>query len=329
MKEVMIPYILIMWILVSTGAIKWNFRNGSWIVSGGIFILVVLGVLSRLWAPVDMTSSSTVKAPHAVLSPLFREQIDTIHVNHNQHVNEGDVIYTLVDVNSAADLEKINAAIVQQQESIAQMKRDLQRSKTSPTIFKQRDVESYNSQLRIANANLLSLQADLEQAEFEQERKTIRAPFDGQIAVVNVADGSRTGNMHIFDTSRKFMEMRIPDQSYRYIEAGQFAEFYVDAFPGEVFRARVHSVTAGTGEATVSAMQGTQSVQQHVAANMGTHGRTVILELIEQEGKVIPIGATGAAWISANKPHPFFGFIDVIGAATVRLQSYKSYLNAM
>ncbi|MGR5119140.1 efflux RND transporter periplasmic adaptor subunit [Vibrio astriarenae] len=329
MKEVMIPYILIMWILVSTGAIRWTLKSAFWIISGGAFILVVLGILSRLWAPVDLTYSSTVKAPHSVLSPLFREQIDQIYVNHNQNVKRGDIIYTLVDTTSNAELAKTRAAIVQQQESIAQMTRDLKRAKTSPEIFKGRDVESYHSQLRIAKATLDSLHADLDKALFEQERKTIRAPYDGQISIVNVANGSRMGNMHIYDTSRKFMEMRIPDQTYRYVEKGQFAEFYVDAYPGEVFRARVHSITAGTGESSISPIQGPQSVRQHVGANTSAHGRTVILEIFEPEDKVIPIGATGSAWITANKPHPAFGFIDVIGAATVRLHSYKSYLNAM
>ncbi|NKF50854.1 biotin/lipoyl-binding protein [Shewanella sp. WXL01] len=329
MKEVMIPYILIMWILVSTGAIKWTLKNAFWIVSGGAFILAVLAIMSRLWAPVDLTYSSTVKAPHAVLSPLIGEQIDKVHVTHNQHVKEGEVIYTLVDTSSKAELEKINAAIVQQQESIAQMKRDIERAEVSPEIFNERDVENYRSQLKIAKSTLESLEADYDRVEFEQERKTVRAPFDGQIAVVNVASGSRMGNMHIFDTGRKFVEMRIPDQTYRYVEPGQFAEFYVDAYPGEVFRARVHSFTSGTGEASVSPFQGPQSVRQHVGANTSAHGRTVILEIFEPEGKSIPIGATGSAWIAAKKPHPFFGFIDVIGGATVRLHSYKSYFNAM
>ncbi|MCW8345424.1 efflux RND transporter periplasmic adaptor subunit [Vibrio sp. ZSDZ65] len=329
MKEVMIPYILIMWILVSTGAIQWTLRNAFWIISGGVFILVILGVLSRLWAPVDLTYSSTIKAPHSVLSPLLREQINEIHVDHNQVVKKGDVIYTLIDTTSYAELEKIKASIVKQEESIAQMKRDLRRAKTSPEIFKERDVENYRSQLRISESSLASLHADYDRVEFEQERKTVRAPFDGQVAVVNVADGSRVGNMHIYDTSRKFLEMRIPDQTFRYVKKGQFAEFYVDAYPGEVFRARVHSFTAGTGESSISPIQGPQSVRQHVGANTSTHGRTVVLEIIEPEGKVIPIGATGSAWIAATKPHAFFGFIDVIGAATVRLHSYKSYLNAM
>ncbi|GIU50889.1 MULTISPECIES: efflux RND transporter periplasmic adaptor subunit [Shewanella] len=329
MKEVMIPYILLMWILVSTGAIKWTLKSAFWIVSGGVLILVLLGVLSRLWAPVDLTYSSTIKAPHSVLSTVLREQIDEIHVEHNQYVEKGDVIYTLIDTSSNADLENINASIVTQEESIAQMLRDIKRAEISPEIFKERDIESYQSQLRIARSSLVSLHADYKRVEFEQDRKTVRAPFDGQVAVVNVADGSRMGNMHLYDTSRKFLEMRIPDQTFRYVEKGQFAEFYVDAYPGEVFRAKVHSFTAGTGESSISPLQGPQSVRQHVGANTSSHGRTVILEIFEPEGKIIPIGATGSAWIAAKKPHAFFGFIDVIGAATVRLHSYKSYLNAM
>ena len=84
------------------------------------------------------------------------------------------------------------------------MKRDLIRAEKSPNIFKNRDVETYQSDLKIAKASLSSLHADLEKTLFVQQRKTVRAPFDGQISVINVANGSRIGNMHIYDTSRKF-----------------------------------------------------------------------------------------------------------------------------
>ncbi|NMP15340.1 efflux RND transporter periplasmic adaptor subunit [Thalassotalea sp. Y01] len=329
MKEIMIPYVLLMWILISTGAIKWTLRNAFWIVSVGAFILALLFYMSRLWAPVDMTNSSTIKAPHSVVSPLIGEQINEIHVDHNQIVKKGDVIYTLVDTESESEVAAIEAEIVKQQESVKQMTRDIQRSEEQPEIFNQRAIEKAKSDKRIALAQLESLQADLDKASFEQELKTVKAPFDGQVAIVNIANGSRIGNMKLYDISRKFMEIRVPDQTFRYVKKGQFAEFYVDAYPGEVFRARVHSFNAGTGEAAVSPINQQQSVKQHVGKNSTAHGRTVVLEIFEPEGKTIPIGATGSAWICATKPHPFFGFIDVIGAATVRLHSYKSYLNTL
>ena len=202
------------------------------------------------------------------------------------------------------------------------------RAEKSPEIFKDRDVEKFRSDMKIAKATVKSLLAEKQKVEWEQEKKTIAAKFDGQVSIVNIASGGTIGNMHLYDIDRKFLEMRIPDHTYKYVKPGDFAEFYVDAYPGEIFRAKVHSFTAGTGESSVSPMNGPQSVNQHVGRNMGTHGRTVVLEIFEPEGKIIPIGATGSAWISAAKPHPFWGFIDVIGGATVRLHSYKSYLNA-
>ena len=268
MKEMMIPYILIVWSLFATGALKKTIKNYTWATIGGVVILGLLAIVSRLWAPVDMTNSSTVKAPHAVMSPIFGQQIDEVFVDHNQLVKKGDVIYTLVDIDSAADKAKIESSIVQKEEQIKQMTRDLERAETSPEIFNARDVEKYHSDLRVMHAELASLKADLQKVNWAQEKKTVRAEFDGQVSIVNIAEGSVMGNMHLYNTSKKFLEMRISDQTYGYVQVGDFAEFFVDAYPGHVFRAKVHSFTAGTGESSISPLQGPQSVGQHVAQNL-------------------------------------------------------------
>ncbi|WP_248289595.1 efflux RND transporter periplasmic adaptor subunit [Thalassotalea sp. Y01] len=244
-------------------------------------------------------------------------------------MSRGEVIYTLVDTESVADLENIEADIKQLEVKIAQHRRDIQRSVDAPGVFAERDIERIKTELDAEVSAKEALQAEYDQAMFEQSRKTVIAPFDGQVSITNIAKGSRLGNMHIYDTSRKFLEMRIPDQSYRYIKKGQFAEFYVNAYPGEIFRGRVHSITAGTGEAQLSVRSGEQMVGQHIGQNAPSHGRTVVIEFIEPEGYNVPIGATGSGWISATKPHPILGFMDIIGAATVRLKAYKAYLNAL
>ncbi|TWX65887.1 HlyD family efflux transporter periplasmic adaptor subunit [Colwellia demingiae] len=329
MKEIMLPYILIMWTLVKLGVIQWNLRNAVYIVSLGCFMSFMLFTAHRFWSPADLTDSSTVKAPHAVLSPLIGEQIDTIYVTHNQVLKKGELIYSLVDTDSEAKIEGAEAQVAQQEELIAQYKRDIQRSIDAPGVFALRDIEKIKSDLDYSEAMKDKAEADLETAHFEQSRMEIRAPFDGQVSITNISSGSRIGNMHIYDTSKKFVEMRIPDQSYRYIKKGQFAEFFVNAYPGEIFRGRVHSITAGTGEAMISPRASEQQVRQHVGNNTSAHGRTVVIEFIEPEGYNVPIGSTGSAWISATKPVPILGFMDIIGAATVRLKAYKAYLNAL
>lgn len=343
MKEIMLPYIFIIWVLVKIGVIKWTLRNAVIFVGIGAFMAFMLFTAHRFWSPADLTDSSTVKAPHAVLSPLVGEEVDEVFVVHNQHVKKGDLIYTLVSVDSSEKIQSLQAQLqAKKSEVIALQTQKANDQKNLIRLDKLNDYASQSSRddlsasIDVTSANIKSkqaeiekLQADINTAKWEDGRKAVTAPFDGQMSITTLADGTRVGNMHIYDTGKKFLEMRIPDQAYRYIKKGQLAEFYVDAYPGEIFRGRVHSLTAGTGEAMLNNRASEQHVRQHVGQNAGAHGRTVVIEFIEPEGYNIPIGATGSGWVSAEKPHELLGFMDIIGAATVRLKALKTYLSAL
>lgn len=357
MKEIMLPYVLIVWLLVKLGVIQWNLKNAVRSISLGALIAFTLFTGHRFWSPADLTDSTTVKAPHAVLSPLLGQEVENIYVTHNQLVKKGDLIYTLVSVDSTEQIRALRAqkeAVASQQNagfeqikalevSINNDKRNLERLTKLHDYASQQDkdnleakidsnlaqIAANKAQLMAQDAQMQSYDAQIDSAKWQDGRREIRAQYDGQLSITNVTEGTRLGNMHLYDTSKKFLEMRIADQAYRNIKPGQFSEFYVDAYPGEIFRGRVHSITSGTGEAMVNPMSGTQHVRQHVGNNTGSHGRTVVIEFIEPEGYNIPIGATGSAWISAEKPNEIFGFMDIIGAATVRLKALKSYFSAM
>lgn len=371
MKEIMLPYILIIWLLVKLGVIEWHLKNAVRSIGVGMFIAFALFTGHRFWSPADLTDSSTVKAPHAVLSPLIGQEVENIYVTHNQVVKKGDLIYTLVSVDSTEQIKALqaqkDAVIGQKNAVIAQRnagnekinalvfsvdndKRNLERltklndfssqqdkdnlmshidANTAQISAMQAELLALDAQMQSHDAQMQSYDAQIDSAKWQDNRREIRAQYDGQLSITNVTEGTRLGNMHLYDTSKKFLEMRIADQAYRYIKKGQFAEFYVDAYPGEIFRGRVHSITSGTGEALINPMSGTQHVRQHVSNNMGSHGRTVVIEFIEPEGYNVPIGATGSAWISAEKPHPILGFMDIIGGATVRLKAIKAYFSAL
>ncbi|EIU7614526.1 efflux RND transporter periplasmic adaptor subunit [Vibrio vulnificus] len=343
MKEIMLPYVFICWILVKTGLVKWTLKNAVIIVGIGVVLALALFTAHRFWSPADLTNSTTVKAPHAVLSPLIGQEVEAVFVDHNQMVKKGDLIYTLRTEDTESQMNGLlaqkkaaQAEILALTYQIENDKKNLQRLEKLHDYAQefQRDdvrtrIESTEAKIASVNAQILNIEAQMATATWQNDRREIRAPFDGQLSITNIVSGTRLGNMHLYDTSKKFVEMRIADQTFRGIEVGQFAEFYVDAYPGEIFRGRVHSVTTGTGEAAVSVINGSQHVRQHVGNNMGSHGRTIIIEFIEPAGYNVPIGATGAGWVSAKKPHPLLGFMDIIGAATVRLKAYKSYLSAM
>ncbi|GAB7228478.1 hypothetical protein VrSk94_21630 [Vibrio rotiferianus] len=46
--------------------------------------------------------------------------------------------------------------------------------------------------------------------------------------------------MLLDDTSKKFVEMRVSDQTFRNLDEEQFVEFFVNSHAGEIFRDRVN-----------------------------------------------------------------------------------------
>ncbi|MBY5993967.1 HlyD family secretion protein [Ferrimonas balearica] len=343
MKEIMIPYALLIWLLVKLKVMPWNLKTQFWSTAIGVFILAMLFTGSRYWAYVDLTNSATVRAPQAILSPLVGQQVDEVFVTHNQKVQAGDLIYTLVDEETAAQVASLEAQIKATRRKIdalytqkAQNKRDLARQEALEDFASEQSrddlttqVATLRAEIQSAEAQIASVQAERRRVEFLRDRQQVVAPFDGQLSVVNLAAGSRVGNMHLYDTSRKFLEVRVADQFYGHLVEGAFTEFYVDAYPGQIFRGRVHSIRPGTGEASLSPVAGDPMTRQFVGRGMNSVGRTVIIEFEEPEGLELPIGAVGSAWISGTKPHSALGFIDIIGAATVRLSALKAYFKAL
>ncbi|MBW3695174.1 biotin/lipoyl-binding protein [Vibrio sp. T187] len=343
MKEIMVPYLLLVWLLFKFGLLRRTPRNYFATTLVGVLLMAGLFFAHRFYSPADLTNSTTIKAPHAILSPAFGQQIKTIHVEHNQKVNKGEILYTLKDDNIRSALIEVDASIDESTKAISakkieyrQAQRDLERNLGLKKHATQRDleqssdlVEVLQADIEILETRLIGLVARRDNLQFERERLTVRAPFNGMITHVFIANGSRVGALHLWDIEKKFIETRIPDQAYKNIRKGQFSEFYVDAFPGEIFRARVHSVVEATGEAQGGLMPVEQRVSAHIAMGSAPIGRTVILEMDEKTMALMPIGATGSAWISAEKPHPLLGFLDIIGGAGVRLTSIKSYLKAL
>ncbi len=343
MKEIMLPYILIVWLLFKFKVLQPTAKNYFITVSIGGLLAMALFIGHRFYSPVDLTNSTTVKAPHAVLSPAIGQHIDKIYVDHNQHVSKGEVLYTLKDDKVTAAITEVESALNEiartidaQVVQLSQAKRDLKRNQEMDEHVSVRQLEVAQDTVDIIEAELKVLQAKREgliaklgSLKFDLSRLTVSAPFDGMITHVFVANGSRIGSLHLWDINKKFVEMRIPDQTYKNIKPGQFSEFYVDAFPGQIFRAKVHSIVKATGEAQGNLFPREQAVSTHIQRGGAPVGRTVILEMDADTMALVPIGATGSAWISATKPHPLLGFIDIIGGATLRLTAAKSYLMAL
>ncbi len=327
MKELLYPYIFICWLLINTGVIKQSTANYASMTIIEILINVAVFFAHRFYSPVDLTDSSVVRAQTAILSPIT-ESIEKYYIGHNERVEKGQLLYTLVSSEEQNSVDKLKADTGVVATQIAQIEADLTRLTQLEDTVAQRDIESTKLKLVELNFHKESLEAQLSQAEFELSQLEIRAPFSGAVTRLDTAEGSRVGNIQLWNTETKILEMRIPDQLWNRIKPGQFTEFYVDAYPGHIFRGRVHSLALATGEARGSHGSQEQGVAQQLLNNSKNIGRTVLIEFSDPEGIEIPVGARGSAWVSTEKPFSLLGPIDMLGAATLRLKAMKSFLDA-
>lgn len=334
MKLTLVPYLLICWLLVKFGIVKKTAGNFVAMGLGAVFVLFMLLTFTRFYAFIDLTATTTVKAPHIVLNTPAGGEIDKIYVTHNQKLKAGDPVYSFKTDRYAIQMAALKAEKARLQTQLGKLENDLKRlGKLRGEVIPQAEYDAKVAEVATQRDLVIKAEQDMADLQWKIDKALVVAPVDGQVAVQYSAAGqyfgeTRPAAIHMF-TTKKFIELRIPDQVYEFIKPKAFAEFYVDAYPGKIFRARVHSITESTGEAQGALFGTPQSVSQHVAKNSHEVGRTLILEFEEPEGVHIPIGATGKAWVAAEKPIHLLGFLDLVIGSLLRFAAAEAYLKAM
>jgi multidrug resistance efflux pump len=335
MKLTLVPYILICWLLMKYGIVKKTVGNFVAMGLGAVFILFMLLTFTRYYAFLDLTTTTTVKAPHIVLNSPAGGEIEKIFVTHNQKLKAGDPVYRFKIDRYEIQMGAKKAEKSRMQSQLSKLEVDLKRlSGLRGDVVPQAEYDAKVAEVQNQRELVIKAEQDIADLQWKIDRALVVAPVDGRVVVQYASEGQyfdeRRPSAIMMFSDKKFIEMRIPDQVYDYITPKAFAEFYVDAYPGKIFRARVHSITQGTGEAMGDLVGGTPDmVGQHIQRNNDNVGRTVILEFTEPEGILIPIGATGKAWIAAEKPYHILGFLDVIIGMLLRFAAAESYLMAM
>ncbi len=335
MKIILGVYCLVCWILVKFGVVKKSLGNMIAMGLGGVFLVFMVLTFTRYLAFLDLTSSTTVRAPHIVLNTPAGGEIEKLYVTHNQLLKAGDPIYRYKIDRYEIEMKAQQAEKARLQTQLAKLERDLARMKQlRGDIVSEAEYDAKLSEAATQRDLVVKAEQAIADLQWKVDRALVVAPVDGQVTIQYSSEGQyfpelRPAAIAMF-TNKKFIEVRIPDQVYGYIKPKAFAEFYVDAYPGKIFRARVHSIAGSTGEAQGELLAFMpQSVTERVMRGSQALGRIVILEFVEPPGINIPIGATGKAWIAAEKPIHFLGFLDAVIGVLLRFSAAEAYLKAM
>lgn len=200
-------------------------------------VIVLLLLLVGLFIPMGWGAPSGAAAVvrHSVqIVPDVAGEVIDVPVAANVPVKQGDVLFRIDPAPYKAAVDALAAQLKLADQRLAEMTQLSTRG-----TGRQFDVEQ-------RQAERDQLKAQLEGAQWNLDKTTVRAPADGYVTNLALRKGARVNGqspvMAFIDTSDTIFGVEIPQIYARYVEVGQPVETTFKTFPGAIFTGRVVAV---------------------------------------------------------------------------------------
>lgn len=186
------------------------------------------------WSPALDAVASLRAERGADLSVEAGGIVDAIQFRSGDNVKAGQLLLQLRAHDDIAKLDSLKASL-QLAESV--YKRDTQQFEAQ--AISQAVLDNDQATLRSARAQVAEQQALV-------DKKTLRAPFAGQLGIRAVdlgqylQPGSKVVTLQALDTL--FADFALPQQALAQLKVGQRVEAHVDAFPDTVFKGTIAAI---------------------------------------------------------------------------------------
>lgn len=199
-------------------------------------------VAATAWEP-TLDAVGTLQATQGVeVNNEVAGQVTAIEFESGAMVRTGDILVRLADEVDRADLEGLQAA-----ERLAQIKVERNRSLLKGRAVAQGDFDEISAQLDQASAQVKAKQATI-------EKKTIRAPFDGQLGIRRIdlgqflAEGSSIVPLQTLDPI--YVDYALPERHLGLLKVGQQVQVRVSAHPDRTFDGVIQVISPGVDRGT-------------------------------------------------------------------------------
>ncbi|MDT8386268.1 MAG: efflux RND transporter periplasmic adaptor subunit [Thiogranum sp.] len=199
---------------------------------------------SESWQPYLSAVGSVVATQGIFVTTEVAGQVDEIFVESGQSVEAGDLLLKLDDSVDQADLQGLIA-----QRTLARLQFERASKLVKEKTVSQSDYDQARAQLDSAEAALASKRALI-------EKKTIRAPFSGQLGIADInlgqylSPGDDIVTLQALDPV--YVDYRLPERHFGEIEPGQAILVEVQAYPGRQFEGAVSALNPGIESGTRS-----------------------------------------------------------------------------
>ena len=170
----------------------------------------------------EMTVSGTLMAFQdvSIMSELNRKVV-SVHAKEGKFVNAGALLFKLDDADLLAELEQLK-----QQEKLVLLNERRLKDLVDREAAVQQDYDQ-------AFTNLKVLQSKIEQLKVMIAKTNIRAPFSGNLGIVNVYPGAYvspgTSLVQLTDNSRLKIDFAVPEKHANTLKTGDEVKYYVES----------------------------------------------------------------------------------------------------
>jgi multidrug resistance efflux pump len=173
------------------------------------------------------------------------------------------------------------------------------------------------------NTTVLQTRAELDEAKWELEQTTVKAPSDGYASTVALAVGARAlkarAAMSFIVDSDITIVGTFLQNGFRTIRPGAKVRMFFDADPGRIYEATILGIPKGVGQGEI-AVSGTLA---RVGSIGGTGAYPAVISVPQNADRnILRLGTSGTATVFSESA----GAIGLIARILLWVQSYVAYL---
>jgi membrane fusion protein (multidrug efflux system) len=179
-----------------------------------------------------VTVTGTIMPVRAVrIVPDAPGRVTGVPVSPGQQVAAGDLLIQLDDRAARAALADAEATLREAQQAYSRIERLAENNAAAES-----QLEGVRADLHRAEAAVMGARADLQD-------RTITAPFDGTLGVIDIDEGAYLDGMtpvtRLSDLSSVEVSASLPERYFESVKPGQTLQVTTPAYPGETFEGRI------------------------------------------------------------------------------------------
>lgn len=307
------------------GIVKKNARNVSIFVGVGVVLIATIVFMWWTFSPTTAdgrTFQFVVQIVPNVTGPVIEVPVEPL-----ERVKRGDVLFRIDPTIYQASVDQLKASIRQAEanKTLADIQVERNTGLVQRSAGAQQELDTWIATRDGAIASIASLNAQLNNAEWQLEQTEIRAPYDGYVVNLQVRPGVRVTTIPLAApmtfVSTEFHEIvaSLSQSSARKVQVGNAVEVVFPGRPGEVFAGKISAIIEATGEAQLA-----PSGQIPVLTGAPILGRRPIRVALDDPAVLDEVGQGARSFVAiyTDSGKPF----HVITKVVVRMQAWMGFL---